>query len=169
MFFLIRFAIKFCFWMLLISLFIPAITPLGSKTDQQGAPQPGPIEALLAAQDTISDLSGFCVRKPQACETGKAALASAGVRAGEVAKAGYQYLDSQLGKDASKPDAQNADDKVNAAHADAIANADIGQGDVIKAKLREVALREIMEAAVRQRQQANAVDDKTQTGTIGRK
>ncbi|UXN63438.1 hypothetical protein N8E89_12630 [Phyllobacterium sp. A18/5-2] len=42
------------------------------------------------------------------------------------------------------------------------------QIDAIKAKLREVALREILEAAVRQREQTN-VDDKTQTGTVVKK
>ncbi len=85
MFFLIRFAIKFCFWMMLISLFIP----VDFEAQIRRAPaQPGPIEAFFAARETISDLSDFCTRKPQACETGKAALSSAGVRAGEVAKVG---------------------------------------------------------------------------------
>ncbi len=157
MFFLIRFAIKFCFWMMLISLFIP----VDSKQDPQGAAQPGPIEAFFAARETISDLSDFCTRKPQACETGKAALSSAGVRAGEVAKVGYDYLDTQLGTNPG-----NADAAVAAAHGGIPAQSN--QIDAIKAKLREVALREILEAAVRQREQAN-VDDKTQTGTVVKK
>lgn len=152
MFFLIRFAIKFCFWMMLISLFIP----VDSKDQPQGGAQPGPIEALLAAQETISDLSDFCTRKPQACETGKAALSNAGVRAGEVAKVGYEYLDARMGEDSKKPGAQNAD-------------TESGGGDAIKAKLREMALREILDAATRQREQANEVDAKTQTGTVSRK
>jgi hypothetical protein len=152
MFFLIRFAIKFCFWMFLISLFIP----VDWKDQPQGVAQPGPIEAFLAAQETISDLSDFCTRKPQACETGKAALSSAGTRAGEVAKVGYEYLDARLGEDPKKPGTQNAD-------------AESSQGDAIKAKLREMALREILDAATRQREQANEIDDKTQTGTVSRK
>jgi hypothetical protein len=152
MFFLIRFAIKFCFWMMLIALFIP----MDSKDQPQGAARPGPIEAFLAAQETISDLSDFCTRKPQACETGKAALSSAGARAGEAAKVGFEYLDARLGEDPKKPGTQNA-------------NTESGQGDAIKAKLREMALREILDAATRQREQANEVDDKTQTGTVSRK
>ncbi|UXN60785.1 DUF5330 domain-containing protein [Phyllobacterium zundukense] len=152
MFFLIRFAIKFCFWMMLISLFIP----VDSKDQPQGAGQPGPIEALLAAQETISDLSDFCTRKPQTCETGKAALANASVRAGEVAKVGYEYLDARMGEDSKEPGTQSAE-------------TESGQGDAIKAKLREMALREILDAATRQREQANEVDDKTQTGTVSPK
>jgi hypothetical protein len=158
MFFLIRFAIKFCFWMMLISLFIP----VDSRQNSQGTAQPGPIEAFFAARETISDLSDFCTRKPQACETGKAALSNAGVRAGEVAKVGYEYLDTQLGKNAN-----DADATVAAAHGGIPAESN--RMDAIKAKLREVALREILEAAVRQREQANEVDDKTQTGTVVKK
>ncbi|TXR49843.1 DUF5330 domain-containing protein [Phyllobacterium endophyticum] len=151
MFFLIRFAIKFCFWMMLISLFIP-VSP---ENRPQGAAQPGPIEAFLAAQETISDLSDFCTRKPQACETGKAALSSASARAGEVAKVGYDYLDARLGENAKKPGTQESD-------------ARSAEGDAIKAKLREMALREILDAATRQREQANEIDDKTRTGTVSR-
>ncbi|CAN7547482.1 DUF5330 domain-containing protein [Phyllobacterium sp. LjRoot231] len=162
MFFLIRFAIKFCFWMMLISLFIP----MDSKDQPQGIAQPGPIEAFLAAQETISDLSDFCTRKPQACETGKAALSSAGVRANEVAKVGYEYLDTRFGQNTKKPGGQSTDATVVAAHSGA---AEANQVDAIKAKLREMALREILEAAVRQREQANEVDDKTQTGTVAKK
>jgi hypothetical protein len=163
MFFLIRFAIKFCFWMFLISLFIPG----GSKDNQPGAAQPGPLEAFFAARETISDLSQFCTRNPSACETGKAALNNAGVRASEVAKVGYQYLDTQLGNKTN-----NADAAVAAAHEDADTNTAItsalDKGDLIKAKLREMALREILDAAIRQREQASAVDNKT-TGTIAKK
>jgi hypothetical protein len=160
MFFLIRFAIKFCFWMMLISLFIPVNT----KDNPHGANQPGPIEAFFAARETITDLGDFCTRKPQACETGKAALSSAGVRASDVAKVGYEYLDTQFGKNAHDPDAT-----VAAAHGGKAAAPDANQVDAIKAKLREVALREILEAAVRQRAQANEVDNKTQTGTVAKK
>ncbi len=165
MFFLIRFAIKFCFWMMLISLFIP----VDSKDHPQGAAQPGPIEAFIAARETITDLGDFCTRKPQACETGKAALSTAGVRASEVAKVGYEYLDTQFGQNAKKFDADSADAAVAAAHSGLKAVTETSQGDAIKAKLREMALREILEAATRQREQANDVDDKTQTGTVAKK
>ncbi|WP_091880598.1 DUF5330 domain-containing protein [Phyllobacterium sp. OV277] len=162
MFFLIRFAIKFCFWMMLISLFIPG----GPKDNAQGTAQPGPLEAFFAARATISDLSQFCTRNPDACETGKAALNNAGVRAGEVAKVGYQYLDTQLGNKTN-----NADATVAAAHEDAETKpttATANQSDLIKAKLREMALREILDVAIRQREHSGAVDNKT-TGTIVKK
>lgn len=163
MFFLIRFAIKFCFWMFLISLFIP----VDSKDNPQGTPQPGPIEAFFAARETISDLSQFCTRNPNACETGKAALNNAGVRAGEVAKVGYQYLDTQLGAKTNGADAAVAAAHDGAAASAAAASAN-DKSDLIKAKLREMAMREILDAAIRQREQANAVDGKT-TGTIAKK
>ncbi|MBA8876708.1 DUF5330 domain-containing protein [Phyllobacterium myrsinacearum] len=163
MFFLIRFAIKFCFWMFLISLFIPG----GSKDNPQGTAQPGPLEAFFAARETISDLSQFCTRNPNACETGKAALNNAGVRASEVAKVGYQYLDTQLGNKTNSADAA-----VAAAHEEADTNAAAAsasdKSDLIKSKLREMALREILDAAIRQREQASTVDNKT-TGTIAKK
>lgn len=152
MFFLIRFAIKFCFWMTLVSFFMPSIS--GDKETGQ----PGPVEAFLAAQDTISDLSGFCNRKPQACETGKAALSNAGVRAGEVAKVGYDYLDAQFGKNSQSPDAA-----VAKAHGD---SPQTSQSDLIKAKLREMALREIIEAAARERGETGGVDGKAHTGSV---
>ena len=157
--FLIRFVIKFCFWMMLVSLFIPA-----SPNNGSGTAQPGTLEAFTAAREALIDISGFCARQPQACETGKAALANAGERAGEVAKAGYDYLDTQLGNDKARPDAT-----VSAAHGDHSRPASGADVDVIKAKLREMALREVLEAAVPQRQDANAVDDEAQTGTIARK
>ncbi len=157
--FLIRFAIKFCFWMMLISLFIPG----SSKDHPQGSNQPGPLEAFVAARETISDLGDFCSRKPQACETGKAALATATERAGEVAKASYEYLDSQNGKTRANPDAT-----VAAAHGGVPAT-QTNQVDAIKAKLREMALREIIEAATRQSAETNTVDEKTRTATVARK
>lgn len=156
MFFLIRFAIKFCFWMMLVSLFIPV-----DRDDPRGAGEPGPFEAFVAARETMSDLGDFCTRKPQACETGRAALSSAGVRASEVAKAGYDYIDTQFDKNAEDPDTA-----VTAAHSGLKAASESDAGDAISAKLREMALREILEAAVRQREQETNVDDKTQTGTV---
>ncbi|EJN01381.1 DUF5330 domain-containing protein [Phyllobacterium sp. YR531] len=150
MFFLIRFAIKFCFWMTVVSIFMPSLS------DEKGGPSP--IEALIAAQDTISDLSDFCTRKPQACETGKAAFANAGARAGEAAKVGYEYIDSQLSKKSDDPDSIIA-----RAHADA---SDTGETEAIKAKLREMALREIINAVAREREETGRVDTKAHTGSV---
>lgn len=150
MFFLIRFAIKFCFWMTVVSLFMPSLS------NEKGGPSP--LEALLAAQDTISDLSDFCTRKPQACETGKAAIANAGTRAGEAAKMGYEYIDAQLGKKSDDPDSV-----VARAHGDA---QDTSDAEAIKAKLREMALREIINAATREREETSKVDAKAHTGSV---
>ncbi|MEP7457002.1 DUF5330 domain-containing protein [Phyllobacterium sp. SB3] len=150
MFFLIRFAIKFCFWMAVVSIFMPSLS------DEKGGPST--IDALIAAQDTISDLSDFCTRKPQACETGKAAFANAGARAGEAAKAGYEYLDSQLGKKSDDPNSL-----VARAHGE---TSDTSETEAIKAKLREMALREIINAVAREREETSKVDAKAHTGSV---
>jgi hypothetical protein len=150
MFFLIRFAIRFCFWMTVVSLFMPSLS--GEKGG------PSPLQALLAAQDTISDLSDFCTRRPQACETGKAAFSNAGARAGEAAKAGYEYLDAQFSKKSGEPDPVIA-----RAHHDV---PDTDEAEAIKAKLREMALREIINTVAREREETMKVDTGGHTGSI---
>ena len=156
MFFLLRMT----FWLGLVLVLLPT----DKAPDDKNVPQIGAAQAVTAAGAAVSDLSQFCTRNPNACETGKAALNNAGVRASEVAKVGYQYLDTQLGAKTN-----GADAAVAAAHGDtADAATATDKSDLIKAKLREMAMREILEAAVRQREQANAVDGKT-TGTIAKK
>lgn len=88
MFFLIRTA----FWFSLVLLALP----LGS-TDENGR-SVGPIEALSAAREAVSDMAGMCERKPDVCVTGRAALQTIGVRAREGARLAYEALDDQYGE-----------------------------------------------------------------------
>jgi hypothetical protein len=72
MFFLIRSA----FWLCLVILLIPGDPESGSE-----APRVTLGQALSAAGATIADVSGFCGRNPEACETGGIALAMIGEKA----------------------------------------------------------------------------------------
>jgi Family of unknown function (DUF5330) len=87
------FLIRTAFWLSLVILFIP--------TGESNAPDAGPvdsnmqlsaIEALSAAQDTVSDLAGFCQRNADTCETGSAALKVFGQKAQYGARKIYEYI-----------------------------------------------------------------------------
>jgi hypothetical protein len=77
MFFLIRSA----FWLCLVILLIP-----GDPASGTDAPRVTLGQAFSAAGATIADLSGFCGRNPEACETGGTALAMIGEKAWQGAE-----------------------------------------------------------------------------------
>lgn len=83
------FIIRSIFWLSLVLLVIPFGGTGGTQDDMVS-----PVEALLAARGAIQDVTGMCERKPEVCETGKAALHTIGVRAREGARFAYQALDS---------------------------------------------------------------------------
>lgn len=85
MFFLLRCA----FWIALVLLILPIDTGEDGK-DGIGI---NPVAAFFAAQSTISDLSGFCERNPQTCETGGQAISQIGAKAKVSARMIYEYLD----------------------------------------------------------------------------
>ncbi|WP_349360052.1 DUF5330 domain-containing protein [Stappia sp.] len=86
MFFLLRSA----FWIGLVLLLLPIDT--GSDTEQT-SPGVSPVAAFVAAQSTLSDLSGFCERNPETCATGGQAIAQIGARAKVSAQALYEFID----------------------------------------------------------------------------
>lgn len=88
------FIIRSIFWLALVLLVIP----FGTGGDGQGETV-SPVEALVAARGAIQDVAGLCARKPDVCETGKAALHTIGIRAREGAKLAYEALDSRYGED----------------------------------------------------------------------
>ncbi|MEJ8473921.1 DUF5330 domain-containing protein [Roseibium algae] len=90
MFFLMRTA----FWLTLVLVLIP----LGSNSDTVSKEKIDPIAAFFAAQETVSDLGGFCNRNPGACETGGNALAAIGAQARDGARIVYEFLDTQVAK-----------------------------------------------------------------------
>lgn len=85
MFFLVRKA----FWLVLVL----AMVPFFAGKDQAGGFNVDPVAAFMAAQATVSDLTGFCGRNPQTCETGGEAIAAIGANARDGAKLVYQYFD----------------------------------------------------------------------------
>jgi hypothetical protein len=87
------FIIRSIFWLSLVLLLIP-FGGVGSNGQEDIV---SPVEALLAARGAIQDVTGMCERKPEVCETGKAALHTIGVRAREGARIAYEALDSRYG------------------------------------------------------------------------
>jgi hypothetical protein len=88
MFFLLRTA----FWLTLVLVLIP----LGSGKDESETTKVDPVAAYSAASAAVSDISGFCSRNPQACETGGDAIAMIGARARDGARIVYEFLDTQI-------------------------------------------------------------------------
>lgn len=86
------FLIKSAFWLSLVLLVIP----LGGGDDDQ--PAVGPVETFFAARAVIDDVSGLCERRPEACEVGRSAMQTIGVRAREGARLAYGVLDQHFGE-----------------------------------------------------------------------
>ncbi|MDW6021070.1 DUF5330 domain-containing protein [Mesorhizobium sp. BAC0120] len=99
------FLIRAAFWFSLVLLMLP----FGS--DENGN-QVSPLQALLAARAAVDDFSGICERKPEVCDTGKAALHTIGVRAKASAKLAYDMLGDETNETvvpAKRPGAPQAD------------------------------------------------------------
>lgn len=90
MFFILRAA----FWLSLVVLLLPA----DESADGQVA-QVSTGEAITVAQTFVSDVTGFCARNPQACETGQSVLRTFGSKAQYGAKLVYGYLGEVTGAD----------------------------------------------------------------------
>ena len=88
------FLIKSAFWLSLVLLVIP----LGGAQEDGAQPAVGPVETFFAARAVIDDVSGLCERRPEACEVGKSALHTIGVRAKEGARIAYGMLDEHFGE-----------------------------------------------------------------------
>ena len=94
MFFLLRAA----FWLSLAVLLLPS--------GEDGQPQTAQVstgEAIYAAQTFVADISGFCERNPDTCQTGEQALKTFGSKARYGAKLVYGYLGDFTGEDADIP------------------------------------------------------------------
>jgi hypothetical protein len=89
MFFLIRMA----FWMSVVLVLLP------SGNSQRSAPPPGSdlgaMETLSAASATVSDMSRFCSRQPDACTIGSQAAVALGQRAQAGAKMVYDFINER--------------------------------------------------------------------------
>lgn len=90
------FLLRAVFWLSIVVMLLPGDPERGTE-----APRVGALEALIAARATIADLSGFCVRAPEACKTGGAALAALGEKARYGAGLLIRSLGSSLAESAA--------------------------------------------------------------------
>lgn len=81
------FLLRSAFWLTIVILLIP--------TDPQSgeAPRVTVVNALMAAQATVADLSGFCERNREVCATGSAAIDVFTEKAENGVEMIYHYLD----------------------------------------------------------------------------
>ena len=92
------FFIKAAFWLSLVVAFIP-VDPAYLAPDQRNVT---PMETVGVAQSLVKDLSGFCQRNSQACETGGVIISQMGLKAREGARIVYTYLDDNAVSDFAK-------------------------------------------------------------------
>ena len=81
---------KLGFWGGLTLLFIPV--DLGAQNEGRTV---SAFEAVVAAKATVDDLRDICVRKPDVCETGGAALQTISARAKAGAKLVLKYVEDE--------------------------------------------------------------------------
>ena len=67
---------RLTFWGGLVLFFIPLDTP-----EQADGRQVTAFEAIIAARETVQDMRGICMRKPDVCEIGGAAVETITARA----------------------------------------------------------------------------------------
>ncbi|MFD1333860.1 DUF5330 domain-containing protein, partial [Methylopila musalis] len=84
------FLIRTAFWISVLMLVLPI--SVGAGPDGKDGPAIDPLSALTAAGATVSDLSSFCERQPDACTVGSQALKLVGERARASAEMVGDYL-----------------------------------------------------------------------------
>lgn len=102
------FLIKSAFWLSLVLLVIPF-----GGNDGEGQPTIGAVEAFFAARAVVDDMSGLCERRPEACEVGRSALHTIGVRAREGARIAYGMLDEHFGEQPAALDVAEGGDPMH--------------------------------------------------------
>jgi hypothetical protein len=92
MFFLIRTA----FWLCVVLALLPFFA--GEKSSEKVSTQStfDAGEAVIAASATVSDLSGFCDRQPEACSVGSQAAVAFSHKAQAGAKILFDYLNDRV-------------------------------------------------------------------------
>ena len=91
MFFLIRTT----FWLCVVLALVPMFAGQESTKQDTAQANIGAGEAVIAASATMSDLSGFCSRQPEACSVGSQAAVAFGHKAQAGAKILYDYLNDR--------------------------------------------------------------------------
>lgn len=89
------FLLRTAFWLSVVIFLIPV--DQAAQTQQATTAQPiGALEAASAAQQTISDVSGFCGRNPTACEVGGRVATTFMLKAQTGARMVYEFIDKSL-------------------------------------------------------------------------
>jgi hypothetical protein len=92
------FIIRAAFWLTLVVAFVPVRdADLG-----EGQRAVSTMETVNLAQSVVTDVSSFCARNQQTCETGGVLFSQMGLKAREGAKLAYQWLDKQVGEKGEK-------------------------------------------------------------------
>ena len=87
-----RFVLRMAFWLTVILALLPS-----SGSQPTPKVNVSAIEAMSAAQATVTDMRSFCERQPDACSIGSQAAAAIGLRAQAGAKMLYEYVTDRLG------------------------------------------------------------------------
>ena len=95
---LMWFFVRAAFWLSIVIVVLP--TPDSVKMPVSNV---GTAQAVSAASATMSDMRQFCVRRPEACEVGSAALTQFGYKAQASAKWLYGFLSDNLGTQYAAP------------------------------------------------------------------
>ncbi|HZS64551.1 MAG TPA: DUF5330 domain-containing protein [Xanthobacteraceae bacterium] len=95
---MVTFLLRAAFWLSVIIL----VLPTGSQP--KGEPHIGTVEAISAANATVSDLRQFCSRQPEACTVGSQAMIAFGYKAQAGAKMLYEFLTDKLAPADGGPD-----------------------------------------------------------------
>jgi hypothetical protein len=96
-----RFLLRTVFWLTVIILLLPSDPDAGPE-----APQVTLVDALDAVRATITDLSQFCVRNPELCETGETVIQVVA----DKARYGIEQLQIYLDQDAVGENTLTAED-----------------------------------------------------------
>jgi hypothetical protein len=94
------FLLRVAFWLTIVLILLPT----GGSKDPNAARQGTAIsatEAVSAASATVSDMSRFCSRQPDACAVGAQAATVLGQRAQAGAKMLYEFLTERYGPQAT--------------------------------------------------------------------
>ena len=107
----IMFLIRFAFWMMLVVALIPVnAEDLGPEYRAVSTQ-----ETVLAAQAAMRDLSKFCERNKQTCETGRELVSQLGVKAATGARFVSAYLEDRFGESGSLSNAEPTDQTMTGA------------------------------------------------------
>jgi hypothetical protein len=96
-----RFLLRTVFWLTVIILLLPSDPDAGPE-----APQVTLVDALDAIRATITDLSQFCLRNPELCETGETVIQVVA----DKARYGIEQLQIYLDQDAVGENTLTAED-----------------------------------------------------------